>query len=102
MKRLEEKIPELQARLRPHLKRTPTKAGSSSADSLSGRVEILEEAVETLLEAQVCLSASCPVPSSPALLKVMNQTWHVAYICTEQLETRGAFAGAVVSGVIVA
>ena len=54
VKRLEGKIPELQAKLRKHMKHTPGQGGSST-DSLPSRVEALEEAVDTLLEAQVCL-----------------------------------------------
>lgn len=57
MKRLEDKIPELQAKLRSGMKQAPARAGSSSADGLTRRVEVLEEAVDTLLDAQVCLRA---------------------------------------------
>lgn len=59
VKRLEGKIPELQAKLRKHMKHAPGQAGSST-DSLPGRVEALEEAVDTLLEAQVCLQNDPP------------------------------------------
>ena len=52
VKRLEDKIPELQAKLRKHMKHAPAQAGSS-ADGLAGRVEVLEDAVDTLLDAQV-------------------------------------------------
>ena len=60
MKKLEEKIPELQAKLRSHMKQAPARAGSSGADGLTRRVEALEESVDTLLDAQVCLSALSP------------------------------------------
>lgn len=52
VKRLEDKIPELQAKLREHMKHAPAQAGSS-ADGLAGRVDVLEDAVDTLVDAQV-------------------------------------------------
>lgn len=53
MKKLEQKIPELQAKLRKHMKQAPARAGSSGADGLTRRVEVLEDAVDTLLDAEV-------------------------------------------------
>ena len=74
VKRLEGAIPELQAKLRKHMKHAPGQGGSTS-DSLPSRVEALEEAVDTLLEAQVCLQnessrcfsshALCPAKGKP-------------------------------------
>ncbi|CAL5220070.1 g2021 [Coccomyxa viridis] len=52
VKKLEEKIPELQAKLRKHMKQAPARAGSSGADGLNRRVEVLEDAVDTLLDAE--------------------------------------------------
>ena len=60
VKRLEDKIPELQAKLRKHMKQGSTTADSGSADGITRRVEVLEEAVETLLDAQVCGDALLP------------------------------------------
>ncbi|CAK0783609.1 hypothetical protein CVIRNUC_006808 [Coccomyxa viridis] len=52
VKRLEEKIPELQTKLRKHMKHAPGPAEGGSTKGLNGRVEVLEEAVDALLEAQ--------------------------------------------------
>ena len=62
MKKLEDKIPELQAKLRKHMKQEPARAGSSGADGLTRRVEVLEDAVDTLLDAEVCLSSPLERP----------------------------------------
>ena len=59
VKRLEEKIPELQIKLRKHIKHTHGAAEGGSSKSLNGRVEVLEEAVDALLEAQVRLTLLC-------------------------------------------
>ena len=64
VKRLEEKIPELQTKLRKHMKHAPGPAEGGSTKGLNGRVEVLEEAVDSLLEAQV----------SPSLLRVQDST----------------------------
>ena len=56
VKRLEEKIPELQIKLRKHMKHAHGAAEGGSTKGLNGRVEVLEEAVDSLLEAQVSLS----------------------------------------------
>ena len=56
VKRLEEKIPELQTKLRKHMQHAHGAAEGGSTEGLNGRVEVLEEAVDALLEAQVSLS----------------------------------------------
>ena len=56
VKRLEEKIPELQTKLRKHMKHAHGAAEGGSTKGLNGRVEVLEEAVDALLEAQVSLT----------------------------------------------
>ena len=68
VKKLEEKIPELQAKLRKHMKQAPARAGSSGADGLNRRVEVLEDAVDTLLDAEVCLSGPLECPLTTQLV----------------------------------
>ncbi len=72
VKRLEEKIPELQTKLRKHMKHAPGPAEGGSTKGLNGRVEVLEEAVDALLEAQVSPSLfvykTAQTEGSPCLL----------------------------------
>ena len=72
VKRLEEKIPELQTKLRKHMKHAPGPTEGGSTKGLNGRVEVLEEAVDALLEAQVSPSLfvykTAQTKGSPCLL----------------------------------
>lgn len=57
---LEEYVPGLEAKLRKHLGRDHPRP-SSGAGTLIARVEVLEEAVDALLQAQVLLLVALPL-----------------------------------------